>query len=256
MAYARPTYDSADVSWDSAETYSRPSYNAASVTFEDPIPSGAAFGSSTVLGISPAEPIGTTDGISTVVGQGLTNRGDGLSSGISTVFGNGMSLVLRDGQAQGWSSITVQNAQNTANGVSLGVSNVLANNALALCYITGSSYAFGNGSFLSRFSPQRVFPGLSSNGTSIIIPISSLPGISVEEAGTETGDWRKIFQSMLICLDEYLSGVDILVRPQTISSFLLENWNAEHRELDRGVRRNFSARFNINYVMSKIVDED
>jgi hypothetical protein len=105
--------------------------------------------------------------------------------------------------------------------------------------------------------PLNVFPGFTSDGVSISIPISSLIGLSTSEADNVSGDWRKIFQSLLLTLEAHLSDISILDRPAACSLFMLENWNAKSSlfEYGYGTKRIFHVHFNINYTFQKIKDE-
>ena len=50
-------------------------------------------------------------------------------------------------------------------------------------------------------SPAAMWPGYSSDGTTISIPLSSLPGLTAGEANATTGDWREIM--LAICEKAY-----------------------------------------------------
>lgn len=45
--------------------------------------------------------------------------------------------------------------------------------------------------------PTDTFPGYSSDGTNITIPLAALPGLTSAEAHTSTGDARKIVKAIL-----------------------------------------------------------
>jgi hypothetical protein len=55
----------------------------------------------------------------------------------------------------------------------------------------------GNYLEIRIFPPFLVWPGYSSDGTNITIPIADLPGLSAAEADATTGDWREILQAIL-----------------------------------------------------------
>jgi hypothetical protein len=126
--------------------------------------------------------------------------------------------------------------------------------------ITGIVLFYGYASDVVNYAtllPGSVFPGYSSDGVNISFPIALLPGVSAEEADVVIGDWRKIFQGMCLRLDTYIRDMSPVVRPQTISTFLLENWNAKSPlfEYGYGNKRIFHVSFNINYAFQKIKDE-
>lgn len=45
-------------------------------------------------------------------------------------------------------------------------------------------------------APTELWSGYSSDGTDITIPIAALPGLTVGQAHTTTGDWRAIMQAI------------------------------------------------------------
>lgn len=107
------------------------------------------------------------------------------------------------------------------------------------------------------FPPEELFPGYSSDGTSIIIPIAALPGLSVSEADAVTGSWLDIMQSIMLRADDALNEAHPINsmaqnRPQTISSFILEDWN---RPTVNQMRRDIRIKFNIKYAAQKITEE-
>lgn len=108
-----------------------------------------------------------------------------------------------------------------------------------------------------HYAPVNVWPGYTSDGANITIPISELAGLSVDEAGTVTGDWREIFQSTLLSLLAYMdwekdNPISAFSRPQTLDISMLEDWN---RPTVNQMRRDIQVKFNIQYAMQKITEE-
>ena len=130
---------------------------------------------------------------------------------------------------------------------------VITMNPGEILFSTGDTIVFT----LTEISPIAIFPGYLSDGESISFPLSLFPILSAEEADVVTGDWRKIIQAMLMHLNEYLLSITLVDRPQTIHTFMLENWNAKSPmfEYGYGNKRIFQVSFNINYAFQKIKDE-
>jgi hypothetical protein len=112
------------------------------------------------------------------------------------------------------------------------------------------------GSLLSRFCPVFVLPGFTYTNDAIQIPLTALPGLSTEEADVITGDWREIAQALLLALNNYLASIRATVQPQTASVFLLEDYNARHRELGYGMKRKFTVTFTVNFTPSDLTAEN
>ena len=106
-------------------------------------------------------------------------------------------------------------------------------------------------------APVDFIPGYTSDGTNIIIPISSLLGLDSVESDEITGDWRKIFQSLLLLLHSGIQEIPVSERPKTVDVFMLDNWNAKSAmfEYGYGNKRTFQVSFNIKYAFQQIRDE-
>ena len=46
-------------------------------------------------------------------------------------------------------------------------------------------------------APTSLFPGYTSDGTDITIPLAAIDGLTAAEAHTTTGDWRSIMLSLI-----------------------------------------------------------
>lgn len=108
-----------------------------------------------------------------------------------------------------------------------------------------------------HYAPVNIWPGYTSDGDNIVFPIAELPGLSVNEAGAVTGDWREIFQSVLLSLSDYMdwakdNPISPYSRPQTLDIFVLEDWN---RSTVSQMRRDIRVKFNIQYAVQKITEE-
>lgn len=56
-------------------------------------------------------------------------------------------------------------------------------------------------------APTELFPGYSSDGTNITIPIADLLGLTAANAHTTTGDWRAIM--LALCATAYATYEDL-----------------------------------------------
>ena len=65
-------------------------------------------------------------------------------------------------------------------------------------------------------APTALFPGYTSDGTNITIPIAALAGLTSAEAHTTTGDWRQIVLAMLSTLYSHYSGLETANKPQAV----------------------------------------
>lgn len=117
--------------------------------------------------------------------------------------------------------------------------------------ITGYAVEF---STLPRFAPVGILAGYSSDGTNITFPISSLPGLSVAEANTTTGDWRDLFQALCLLNHEWFTAIQASRRPQTVSSFMLENWRHHSTTFGYTMRRTITVDFIVENVPPNIFE--
>lgn len=108
------------------------------------------------------------------------------------------------------------------------------------------------------FSPNRVLPGYISNSNSIIIPIAVLPGLSVEEANSVSGNWIDIFQAICIANHNWLDIYPPIDAPATVDSWNNRNMNAKSSKFQYGVGElnTFLEHFTISYGIIKLVDEN
>ena len=77
------------------------------------------------------------------------------------------------------------------------------------------------------FPPFLIWPGYSSDGTSLTIPIAELPGLSVVEADAVTGDWREILQTIFRSSWQHESQItDWFSKPDTYMIFTKDFYNS------------------------------
>lgn len=65
-------------------------------------------------------------------------------------------------------------------------------------------------------APTTIWPGYSSNGTDITIPIAALDGLTAAEAHATTGDWRSIMLSLASTLYRYYYELPTADRPLAV----------------------------------------
>lgn len=51
-----------------------------------------------------------------------------------------------------------------------------------------------------------IFPGFEFDGTYLRFPISQFPGLSASEAHATRGDWRKLFFTLCVAVQEYVDS--------------------------------------------------
>lgn len=66
-------------------------------------------------------------------------------------------------------------------------------------------------------TPTQLYPGYTTDGTSITIPMTDLTGLSAPEADAATGDGRKVLYGLIQGAYEALMTLDAANRPQKMS---------------------------------------
>jgi hypothetical protein len=215
---------------------------------------GTAAGSSIVLGagtlIGVAVGVGNSLGSSIVAGLSLTNRADGSSIGSSTVLGSGniLTVVLANGIAIGSSFTSGISLTNRAIGLAAGTS--LAQYLVQFAgSAVGTSTVIGVADAASKFKPLDLFVGYSSDGTSITIPISSVIGLTAEEADVTTGDWREVLQAILLRAVEHHRSFTWSEQLRTYNAFGMNQLN------NSTYNRYFSTTFYTHQCGANVVQE-
>lgn len=124
------------------------------------------------------------------------------------------------------------------------------------CYVDESDeYVPG---YMSPTSPKLLCDGYFSDGISINIPISCLPGLSVEEANAVSGDWREIFQAILLMSNDWINSYSITGSFQTYDSFFLQNPNSKRSIFQYGIGEHnlFLEKFVVTYKASNLKEEN
>jgi hypothetical protein len=114
---------------------------------------------------------------------------------------------------------------------------------------------YGVSSF-SEFAPVKLFAGYSFDGTALTFLLSNLPTLSISEADETTGDLRKLFQALCILVHEKLESYPFAERPQTLSSFMLEDWNRKNATFGRHMKRSFTVQFITTSPPANVVEPE
>lgn len=100
--------------------------------------------------------------------------------------------------------------------------------------------------FWATLAPKFVFPGYSSDGTNITIPIDNLIGLTAAEADATTGDWREILQAWLLKATEYQRSIVWSSQARAYDIFQMDRQKIP--ELDRYFRVNFYINYGVPHV--------
>ena len=96
----------------------------------------------------------------------------------------------------------------------------------------------------SEFAPCKIFPAAYAfDGVNITIKRDLLSALSEEEVHAASGDLRKLVQALLLRLDSHLAAMSPIDQPQTIKSFMLEDWNRKNATFGRHTKRSFTIQF-------------
>lgn len=70
---------------------------------------------------------------------------------------------------------------------------------------------------MASINPADLFPGYTSDGTNITIPLAALPGLEASEADASTGNGSEVLR--IICESAYqaIEGMDQASRPTQIT---------------------------------------
>lgn len=184
---------------------------------------------------------------------------NGLSVGAATVTGIGLVTISATGDAAGEAiTVVAQGMSTRGNGLAYGVATVIADNAYVIGTAAGAATVSGEGLSFSRFAPYLLWPGYSSDGTAITIPLADLnPILDAAEAHTTTGDWRKIMQSLLLHASEFYLNIVLSgeTPPSTYRSKVVVNHDARHPVLGQTYRRSCRSHFNITFPSRRMADE-
>lgn len=199
--------------------------------------SGLAYGTSTVLGV--VVPVG-------------------LVYGTSNVEGAGLALAEATGGVQGSVEVVGQMLSNRGDGSAAGSAAAIADNTLMFAYSDGVATVEGEGLSHSEFAPFFMWPNFSTDTASITIPIADLAGdLDATEADPVTGDWRKILQAFMQQMEAHYSTLEEQAEgpPRTTRSHIVTNYSAKHPVFGTTLRRTTLAHFYLDYQTGNVAQE-
>lgn len=182
----------------------------------------------------------------------------GYAAGAATVAGVTQLVYQSVGGANGVASVVAIGLSNRGNGLAQGVATVLANNSLVVGTASGSATASGAGASYTRFAPFLLWPGYSSDGSEITIPLVDIdPILDAATADATTGDWRKIMQALCMTASAYYqtladSNEGALL---TARARVFYNYSARHAVFGNTLKRTAVYQVHIDHETGDIANE-
>lgn len=197
---------------------------------------------------------GLLTGTAVFVGAPIYN---GRVFGATALWFEGRAIASRDADFEGESVVVGQGLATTGTGTITGTAVLFADNTILLGTIVGSAVFEGEGRSRSRFAPFDVWPGYSSDGTTITIPLADLFGqLTAEEADTVTGDWREITQALTLSAGVYYDTLSYSNRSKTFEFYNLSNYNARSARFGRCIQRKLVTKFNTIFTTNDVISEE
>jgi hypothetical protein len=104
-------------------------------------------------------------------------------------------------------------------------------------------------------APTELFPGYTSNGTDITIPIASILGLTSAEADAATGDLRSIFLSLCATAFNHYNGLATADRPQAFRAVPPTQYPVTSGALVGTYRQTYAFEFYNVFTMPDVADE-
>lgn len=104
-------------------------------------------------------------------------------------------------------------------------------------------------------APTAIFPGYSSDGTNISIPISNLVGLSAAEAHATTGDFREVVLAVVRTAKAYLQGLASDSAPKAMSVRVVDQSYMNSGDFSGSIRITYECEFYTKETASDMVDE-
>lgn len=104
-------------------------------------------------------------------------------------------------------------------------------------------------------APTELFPGYSSDGTNITIPIASIEGLTAAEAHTTTGDWRSIFLSLCATAFIHYDGLADADKPTAFMATPPTQYPVTSGALEGTFKQTYSFVFYNIFTMPDVADE-
>jgi hypothetical protein len=106
-----------------------------------------------------------------------------------------------------------------------------------------------------NMSPSALFPGYSSDGTDITIPIEDIVGLTSAEADEDTGDWRSIFLSLCATVFIHYNSLATADRPQAFVASPPTQYPVTSGALSGSFRQTYTFQFWNSFQTPDVVDE-
>lgn len=104
-------------------------------------------------------------------------------------------------------------------------------------------------------APTALFPGYTSDGTSITIPLAAIPGLTSVEANATTGDWRNVFLSLCHTVLTYYDSLAVADKPQAFTADLPTVGRVRSGDLIGALRMVYSFEFYNDLPLTDVADE-
>jgi hypothetical protein len=104
-------------------------------------------------------------------------------------------------------------------------------------------------------APTTLWPGYTSDGTDITIPIAALDGLTDAEAHTSTGDWRSIMLAICSTAYRHYSGLATAERPVMFTASMPTISPVTSGMLAGTFRTTYSYVFQNEYCTPEVHDE-
>jgi hypothetical protein len=118
--------------------------------------------------------------------------------------------------------------------------------------VLSGSWALSGYSDAMALAPSTVWPGYSSDGTSITFALADLDNLTATEAAS---DWREVLQSILLSVSNHLEPLPHVDRPRTLALNVYNDWNYPHPSLGWVIRREVWFRIHIDFATRRVADE-
>jgi hypothetical protein len=104
-------------------------------------------------------------------------------------------------------------------------------------------------------APTAIFPGYSSDGTDITIPIADLDGLTAAEANATTGDWREIIYAICVTAFKHYNDLATADKPVAFIASPPSRYAVTSGDLSGTFRESFTFQFYNEYAEGDVVDE-
>lgn len=104
---------------------------------------------------------------------------------------------------------------------------------------------------MAAILPTALFPGYTSDGTSVTIPLAALGGMTAGEADAATGDGRKLAFELAKAMHERIQALAAEARP---TQFLTSESTPTGQGANE-VRKSYTLTFDVNITAADVANE-